>query len=76
MAPLGILVVFGCVLGGYLMAGGALAILIQPPELIVICGAAVGTLIISSPGLMKGRIKHLFATAFKDVSGGDVGSSR
>ncbi|HVV87462.1 MAG TPA: motility-associated protein [Kofleriaceae bacterium] len=67
MAPVGILVVFGCVLGGFLMAGGALPILIQPPELIVIVGAAIGTLIISSPGLMKGRVKHVFTTAFKDV---------
>jgi chemotaxis protein MotA len=67
MAPVGILVVFGCVIGGYLMAGGALPILIQPPELIVIVGAAIGTLIISSPGLMKSRVKHIFTTAFKDV---------
>jgi chemotaxis protein MotA len=67
MAPVGILVVFGCVIGGYLMAGGALPILIQPPELIVIVGAAIGTLIISSPGLMKSRVRHIFTTAFKDV---------
>ena len=67
MALIGILVVFGCVIGGYLMAGGALPILIQPPELIVIVGAAVGTLIISSPGLMKARVKHVFQMAFKDA---------
>ena len=67
MAPLGILIVFGCVVGGFIMAGGAVPILIQPPEMIVIIGAAVGTLIISSPGLMKGRVKHLLSMAFKDV---------
>jgi chemotaxis protein MotA len=67
MAPVGIIVVFGCVIGGYLMAGGTLAILIQPPELIVIVGAAIGTLVISSPGLMRKRVKHIFVNAFRDV---------
>jgi len=63
---IGLVVVFGCVIGGYLMAGGALPILIQPPELVVICGAAFGTLIISSPGMMKSRVKHVLSHAFKD----------
>src|SRR5690606_15433251 len=68
MAPLGILVVFGCVLGGFLMAGGTLPVLLQPAEFVVIVGAGVGTLIISSPGLMKGRVKHLLGAAFKDIT--------
>jgi chemotaxis protein MotA len=67
MVIVGILVVIGCVIGGFIMAGGHLPILLQPPELVVIVGAAIGTLIISSPGLMRGRIKHVFAVAFKDT---------
>lgn len=64
---LGILVVFGCVLGGFVMAGGAVPVLIQPAELVVICGAAFGTLLISTPGRMRARIKHLFQVSFKDT---------
>ncbi len=67
MGKVGILVVFGCVLGGFVMAGGSVPILIQPNELIVIVGAAIGTLIMSSPGLMKKRIKHVLAMAMGDV---------
>ena len=45
----GSLVVLGAVIGGYLMAGGALGVLVQPAELVVIGGAAAGSLIISTP---------------------------
>jgi len=67
MVFVGILVVFGCVLGGFVMAGGAVGILIQPAELVVIGGASFGTLLISTPGQMRKRIKHLFGVAFKDT---------
>src|SRR5580700_9388430 len=45
----GILVVFGAVLGGYLMEKGPLAVLIQPAELTIILGAAIGTVLIANP---------------------------
>jgi chemotaxis protein MotA len=45
----GLVVVFGCVVGGYLMAGGELLVLNQPSEFVVIGGAAVGTLLVSTP---------------------------
>ena len=45
----GILVVFGSVVGGYLMEGGALGVLAQPSEFIIIGGAALGGLLISTP---------------------------
>jgi chemotaxis protein MotA len=63
---IGLLVVFGCVLGGFSMVGGPFAVLIQPSELIVIGGAAVGTLIAGAPGKMRGR---LFATMTKAFAG-------
>lgn len=52
----GLLVVFGAVLGGYAMAGGPFGILIQPNEIVVIAGAALGTLIISAPGKVASRV--------------------
>ena len=46
---IGIIVVFGCVLGGFLMINGPLGALIQPSEFVVIGGAAIGTLIAANP---------------------------
>ncbi len=48
-AIIGIVVVIGAVLGGYLMEHGNLKVLIQPAELVIIGGAAVGTLLIANP---------------------------
>lgn len=44
----GILVVFGCVLGGYAAMGGKLAVLWQPFEAVIIVGAAIGAFIIAN----------------------------
>jgi chemotaxis protein MotA len=46
---IGIVVVFGCILAGYLMEHGPLKVLMQPAELIIIGGAALGTVLISNP---------------------------
>jgi chemotaxis protein MotA len=46
---IGIVVVFGCVVAGYLMEHGNLRVLIQPAELVIIGGAAVGTVLIANP---------------------------
>lgn len=48
-AIVGILVVFGCVVAGYLMEHGNLRVLIQPAELVIIGGAAVGTVLVANP---------------------------
>jgi chemotaxis protein MotA len=48
-AIIGIVVVFGCVVAGYLMEHGNLRVLIQPAELVTIGGAAVGTVLIANP---------------------------
>jgi chemotaxis protein MotA len=54
-AIIGTVVVIGSVLGGYL-PHGSIGILIQPLELVIICGATIGAWIISTPGwaLKKG----------------------
>lgn len=46
---IGIIVVIGAILGGYLFEHGNLTVLVQPAELIIIGGAAAGTLLIANP---------------------------
>jgi chemotaxis protein MotA len=46
---IGIVVVFGCVVAGYLMEHGNMKVLMQPAELIIILGAAIGTVLIANP---------------------------
>ena len=48
-AIIGIVVVLGAVIGGYLMEHGNLAVLVQPAELLIIGGASLGALVIASP---------------------------
>ena len=40
------LLVLGAVLGGYLMEGGQVGVLIQPAEIVIIMGAALGSVLI------------------------------
>src|ERR1700684_3472886 len=46
---IGILVVFGAVVSGYLMEKGNMLVLLQPAELIIIGGAAIGTVLVGNP---------------------------
>jgi len=46
---IGIVVVFGSIVAGYLMEHGNLRVLVQPAELLIIGGAAIGTLLIANP---------------------------
>ncbi|HUO13919.1 MAG TPA: flagellar motor stator protein MotA [Verrucomicrobiae bacterium] len=48
-AIIGIVVVFGCIVAGYLMEHGNIRVLIQPAELVIIGGAAVGTVLVANP---------------------------
>jgi chemotaxis protein MotA len=52
----GILLVFACVVAGYLMEKGKIAVLLQPAELLIIGGAALGTLITANPMHILKRI--------------------
>lgn len=49
LAIIGYVVVFGAVLGGFVIEGGPVPILIQPVELLIIIGAASGALVIGTP---------------------------
>src|ERR1039458_2073862 len=46
---LGIVIVLGAIVGGYLIEHGKLLVLLQPAELIIIFGAAVGTVVVANP---------------------------
>jgi chemotaxis protein MotA len=48
-AVIGIVIVIGAILGGFLMEKGPIAVLMQPAELIIIGGAAIGTILIANP---------------------------
>ena len=48
-AIIGYVIVFGAVLGGFVIEGGPVAILIQPVEFLIIGGTALGALIIGTP---------------------------
>ena len=46
---LGIVVVIGAIVSGYLMEHGNLKVLLQPAELVIIGGAGAGTVLIANP---------------------------
>lgn len=57
---LGSILVLGAVIGGFLMAGGHVAALIQPNELVIIAGASLGAFFVSnSPKTVKSTFKTL-----------------
>jgi chemotaxis protein MotA len=49
LVAIGIAVVLVGVFGGYMMEHGNLSVLIQPAEIVIIFGAAIGSLLIASP---------------------------
>ncbi|MFP5214213.1 MAG: flagellar motor stator protein MotA [Acidobacteriota bacterium] len=63
---IGIVIVAGCVLGGYLAGGGKAGILFQPFEFLIIFGAAIGGFVIASPmkviKAVMGSIGKMFAS--------------
>jgi len=63
---LGYLIVTGSVLGGFALAGGHLAALFQPLELLMIGGAAVGAFVVGNNGK---AIKATLQTLPKTLSG-------
>lgn len=66
-AIIGIVLVFGAVVGGFLMEKGHLPVLIQPAELLIIGGAAAGTLLIANP-------PHIVTGIFSNLKGVLAGS--
>ena len=46
---IGIVLVIGAIVAGYLMEKGNLMVLVQPAELVIIAGATAGTVLIANP---------------------------
>ncbi|MBF0563947.1 MAG: flagellar motor stator protein MotA [Nitrospirae bacterium] len=64
---IGAIVVLGCVVGGFMIEHGNVAMLINPVELLIIFGAAGGSFIISAPPTV---LKLTFGSLSKILSGG------
>jgi chemotaxis protein MotA len=72
-AIIGIVIVIGAVIGGFLMEHGVLKVLVQPAELVTIGGAAFGTLFIANPlpvvmKIFKGLMAPLKPSRFSKKS--------
>jgi chemotaxis protein MotA len=62
---IGIVVVLACIAGGYLIEKGNLLVLMQPAELLIILGAAIGTVLIGNPPHLLKAIIASIAQVFK-----------
>ncbi len=62
---IGYLVVIGCVLGGFIMAGGHVAALNQPLEVLIIGGAALGAFMAGQGGKVCKACLKALPTVFK-----------
>jgi chemotaxis protein MotA len=63
---IGIVIVFGAVLAGFMMEKGPVAVLMQPSEFVIIGGAAIGTLLAANPIYVLKKI----VSGLVDVLGG------
>ncbi len=62
---IGIIIVFGSVCGGYMMAGGHFGVLWQPAEFVIILGAALGALVIANPPKVLKKLPKAIGSAIK-----------
>jgi chemotaxis protein MotA len=65
---IGLVVVLGCVIGGFLMVNGPLEVLVQPSEFVVIGGAAIGALLAANPLKFLRQITVKLPAALKGSS--------
>jgi chemotaxis protein MotA len=69
---IGAVVVLGCIAGGYLMEKGNFLVLLQPAELLIILGAAIGTVLIGNPPYI---LKKIIASMIGVLKGSRYSSS-
>jgi chemotaxis protein MotA len=69
---IGLVVVISAIVGGYLMEKGNIRVLLQPAELLIIGGAAIGTVLIANPSHILKKI----VSGFVGVFGGSKYGSR
>ena len=63
----GIIIVFGCVFGGYMLAGGHMGVIWQPFEFLIIFGACAGGYIIGNSKTILGGVDGACGTLIKAV---------
>jgi chemotaxis protein MotA len=62
---LGMLIVFGAVIGGFMLEQGNPWVLLQPAELLIVGGAAVGILLVANPSGVIRRMAHGIQSVFR-----------
>jgi chemotaxis protein MotA len=62
---IGIVILFACVIGGYVAEGGNLMVLMQPFEALIILGAALGAFIIGNTGPVLKQSLKVFGTLMR-----------
>jgi chemotaxis protein MotA len=67
LSIVGIAIVLGAIAGGYLMEHGKLLVLFQPAEVVIILGAAIGTVLVANP-------LHTLMEMVKGITGVIAGS--
>ena len=56
----GIVIIMGCVVGGFLMSGGQLSSFWQPGEIIIILGAGLGAMVLANPRAVLAEMYRQF----------------
>jgi len=64
---IGLVITFGCVLGGFMAMGGHVEVLVQPWEVVIICGAAFGTFLVANPMKVVKDTGKALVEAFKQA---------
>ncbi|MBI5643753.1 MAG: flagellar motor stator protein MotA [Deltaproteobacteria bacterium] len=67
---IGLVIVFGSIVGGYLLEHGNLYVLIQPAEFVILGGAAIGSLVITCPPKLLFQILKSLPKVFSGKSQG------
>jgi chemotaxis protein MotA len=67
---IGMVVVLGAVISGYLMEHGNLSVLVQPAELVIIGGASIGAFLVASPKKVASAVVRQVGSIFRSSSHG------
>ncbi len=62
---IGLVITFGCIIGGYMAMGGHLDVLFQPFELVIIGGAGIGAFVMANPMKVVKDTGKALGEAFK-----------
>ncbi|MGB5197024.1 MAG: flagellar motor stator protein MotA [Candidatus Deferrimicrobium sp.] len=67
---IGMVVVLGAVISGYLMEHGNLSVLVQPAELVIIGGASIGAFLVASPKKVASAVVRQVGSVFRSSNHG------